>query len=148
MALKADLEQALRDAMRSGDTVRKNTMRMALSAVKEAEVQKKAELDDSAILALLQKEIKARQEALAEAEKAKRADLAENAKAEIKVLEGYLPQALSTQELEDIVHAAIAEVGATTPADMGKVMKAVLPKVQGRADGGQVSQLVRAKLQG
>lgn len=148
MALKADLEQALRDAMRSGDTVRKNTMRMALSAVKEAEVQKKAELDDSAILALLQKEIKARQEALAEAEKAKRADLAENAKAEIKVLEGYLPQALSAQELEDIVHAAIAEVGATTPADMGKVMKAVLPKVQGRADGGQVSQLVRAKLQG
>jgi len=148
MALKADLEQALRDAMRSGDTVRKNTMRMTLSAVKEAEVQKKAELDDSAILALLQKEIKARQEALAEAEKAKRADLAENAKAEIKVLEGYLPQALSAQELEEIVHAAITEVGATTPADMGKVMKAVLPKVQGRADGGQVSQLVRAKLQG
>ncbi|HEY4718178.1 MAG TPA: GatB/YqeY domain-containing protein [Anaerolineales bacterium] len=148
MALKADLEQALRDAMRSGDTVRKNTMRMALSAVKEAEVQKKAELDDSAILALLQKEIKARQEALAEAEKAKRADLAENAKAEIKVLEGYLPQALSAQELEEIVHAAITEVGATTPADMGKVMKAVLPKVQGRADGGQVSQLVRTKLQG
>jgi len=148
MALKADLEQALRDAMRSGDTVRKNTMRMTLSAVKEAEVQKKAELDDSAILALLQKEIKARQEALAEAEKAKRADLAENAKAEIKVLEGYLPQALSAQELEEIVHAAITEVGATTPADMGKVMKAVLPKVQGRADGGQVSQLVRTKLQG
>jgi len=128
--------------------VRKNTMRMTLSAVKEAEVQKKAELDDSAILALLQKEIKARQEALAEAEKAKRADLAENAKAEIKVLEGYLPQALSAQELEEIVHAAITEVGATTPADMGKVMKAVLPKVQGRADGGQVSQLVRTKLQG
>ncbi len=148
MALKADLEQALKEAMRSNNTVSKNTIRMALSAIKEAEVLKKAELDEPAILALLQKEVKSRDEALAEAEKANRDDLAENAKAEIKVLEGFLPKAMSTQELEEIVQAAIAEVGATTPADMGKVMKAVLPKVQGRADGGQVSGLVRSKLQG
>ena len=148
MALKADLEQALKDAMRANNTVSKNTIRMALSALKEAEVQKKAELDDSAILALLQKEVKSRNEALAEAEKADRPDLAENAKAEIKVLEGFLPKGLSAEEIEEIVQAAIAEVGATTPADMGKVMKAVLPKVQGRADGGEVSQLVRSKLQG
>jgi hypothetical protein len=121
---------------------------MALSAIKEAEVLKKAELDEPATLALLQKEVKSRNEALAEAEKAQRDDLAENAKAEIKVLEGFLPKAISTQELEEIVQAAIAEVGATTPADMGKVMKAVLPRVQGRADGGQVSGLVRSKLQG
>ncbi|HLE73393.1 MAG TPA: GatB/YqeY domain-containing protein [Anaerolineales bacterium] len=148
MALKANLEQALKDAMRSNNTVSKNTIRMALSALKEAEVLKKADLDDSAILALLQKEVKSRNEALAEAEKASRPDLAENAKAEIKVLEGFLPQGLSAQEIEEIVEAAIAEVGATTPADMGKVMKAVLPRLQGRADGGQVSQLVRSKLQG
>jgi len=148
MALKADLEQALKDAMRSNNTVSKNTIRMALSAIKEGEVLKKAELDEPAILALLQKEVKSRNEALAEAEKANRDDLAESAKAEIKVLEGFLPQAMSAREVEEIVQAAIAEVGATTPADMGKVMKAVLPKVQGRADGGQVSGLVRSKLQG
>lgn len=148
MALKASLEQALKDAMRSNDTVRKNTIRMVLSAVKEAEVLKKAELDDSAILALLQKEVKSRNEALAEAEKAERPDLAAGARAEIKVLEGFLPKAMSAQELEEVVQAAIAEVGATTPADMGKVMKAILPRLQGRADGGQVSGLVRSKLQG
>lgn len=134
--------------MRASDAVRRGTLRMALAAIKEAEVLKRGELDDAAVIALLQKEVRSRNEALAEAEKANRADLIDNAKAEIKVLEGYLPQGLSEQELEQIVQAAIAEVGASTPADMGKVMKAVLPKVQGRADGGQVSQLVRNKLQG
>jgi uncharacterized protein YqeY len=148
MPVKSDLEAALKDAMRANDTVRKNTLRVALTAIKEAEVQKIGELDDPAILTILQKEVKSRQEALAEAEKANRSDLVENAKAEMRVLEGYLPQGLSEQELEGIVQTAIAEVGASTPADMGKVMKAVLPKVQGRADGGKVSQLVKSKLQG
>lgn len=148
MSVKANLEKALKDAMRSNDAVGKATLRMALSAIKEAEVQKQAELDDPAVLSLLQKEVRSRQEALAEAEKASRPDLAESAKAEMKVLESYLPKGLSPEELETIVQAAIAEVGASTPADMGKVMKAVLPKVQGRADGGKVSELVRTKLQG
>jgi uncharacterized protein YqeY len=148
MSVKADLEQSLKDAMRSNDAVRKSTLRVALAAIKEAEVQKRGELDDAALLSILQKELKSRQEALAEAEKANRADLMDNAKAEMKILEGYLPQGLSEEELEQIVQAAISEVGASTPADMGKVMKAVLPKVQGRADGSQVSQLVRTKLQG
>jgi hypothetical protein len=148
MAVKKDLEAALKDAMRANDAVRKSTLRVALTAIKEAEVQKMGELDDPAILAILQKEVRARQEALAEAEKANRQDLVENAKAEMEVLEGFLPKGLSEQELEAIVQAAIAEIGASTPADMGKVMKAVLPKVQGRADGGQVSQLVRSRLQG
>jgi uncharacterized protein YqeY len=148
MPVKSDLEAALKDAMRANDTVRKNTLRVALTAIKEAEVAKIGELDDPAVLAILQKEVRSRQEALAEAEKASRPDLVENAKAEMKVLEAYLPKGLSEQEIEAIVQAAIEEVGATTPADMGKVMKTVLPKVQGRADGGQVSQLVRSKLQG
>ncbi len=148
MAIKSQLEQALKDAMRANDAVRKSTLRMALTAIKEAEVQKMGELEDPAILAILHKEVRSRQEAMAEAETAKRPDLIDNAKAEMKVLEEYLPKGLAPQELEDIVQAAIAEVGASTPADMGKVMKAVLPKVQGRADGGQVSQLVRSKLQG
>lgn len=148
MSKKSELEQALKEAMRANDAVRKSVLRVALTAIKEAEVQKQAELDDAAILGILQKELKSRHEALEEAEKAAREDLIENAKAEIKVLEGFLPQALSPQELEAIVQEAIAEAGATSPADMGKVMKVVLPKVQGRADGGQVSQLVRTKLQG
>jgi uncharacterized protein YqeY len=148
MSVKSDLEAALKDAMRANDAVRKSTLRIALTAIKEAEVQKMGELDDPTVLAILQKELRSRQEAFAEAEKAGRQDLVENAKAEMKVLEAYLPKGLSEAELEAIVQSAITEVGASTPADMGKVMKAVLPKVQGRADGGQVSQLVRSKLQG
>ena len=148
MSKKSELEQALKEAMRANDAVRKSVLRVALTALKEAEVQKQAELDDAVVLGILQKELKSRHEALEEAEKAARKDLVENAKAEIKILEGFLPQALSPQELEAIVQAAIAEAGATSPADMGKVMKVVLPQVQGRADGGQVSQLVRTKLQG
>jgi uncharacterized protein YqeY len=148
MPIKAQLEHALTDAMRANDAVRKSTLRMALAAIKEAEVLKRGELEDAAILAILQKEVKSRQEALAEADQANRKDLADNARAEMKVLEEYLPKAMSEQELEQIVQAAITEVGAATPADMGKVMKAVLPKVQGRADGSQVSNLVRTKLQG
>jgi uncharacterized protein YqeY len=148
MTIKADLEQALKDALRAGDEMRKNTLRGTLAAIKEAEVLKKGELDETATLAIVQKEVKSRNEALAEAEKANRSDLANKAKAETKVLEGFLPQAMSQQEVEAIVTAAIAEVGASTPADMGKVMKVVLPKLQGRADGAQVSQLVRTKLQG
>lgn len=134
--------------MRASDDLRKTTLRGVLAGIKEAEVLKKGEIDDAAVIAVLQKEVKSRQEAIAEAEKANRPDLIEKAKAESQVLEAYLPQGLSAAEIEAIVTAAIAEAGASTPADMGKVMKVVLPKVQGRADGSQVSQLVRTKLQG
>lgn len=148
MSKKAELEAALKEAMKVGDAVRRNTLRMALAAVKEAEVQKRGELDDAAVIAILQKELKSRQEAIAEGEKAGRSDLVDAAKGEAAIIEGYLPAGLSPAELDAIVTAAIAEAGASTPADMGKVMKVVLPKVQGRADGGQVSALVRSKLQG
>lgn len=148
MSKKAELEAALKEAMKANDTVRRSTLRMALAAVKEAEVQKRAELEDAAVIAILQKELKSRQEAIAEGEKAGRPDLSEAAKVEAKIIEGYLPAGLSPAELESIVTAAITEVGASSAADMGKVMKLVLPKVQGRADGGQISALVKSKLQG
>jgi uncharacterized protein YqeY len=148
MSKKAELEGALKEAMKANDTVRKNTLRMALAAVKEAEVLKRAELEDAAVVSILQKELKSRQEAIAEADKANRKDLADAAKGEAKIIEGFLPAGLSPAELEAIVVAAIAEAGATSPADMGKVMKVVVPKVQGRADGSQVSALVKSKLQG
>lgn len=147
MSKKSELETALKEAMKAGDTMRKDTLRMALAAIKEAEVLKRAELEEAAVVGILQKELKSRNEALAEAEKAGRSDLAENAKAEAKIIEGFLPAGLTPAELEAIVTAAIAETGATSAADMGKVMKVVVSNVQGRADGSQVSALVRSKLQ-
>src|SRR5690606_3163743 len=109
---------------------------------------KRGELDEAAVVSILQKELKSRQEAIAEGEKASRPDLVDAARIEAGIIETFLPAGLSPAEIEAIVTAAIAESGASAPGDMGKVMKLVLPKVQGRADGGQVSALVRAKLQG
>lgn len=148
MSMKTELENAMKEALRSGETVRKNTLRLVLAAIKEAEVREQIALDAAAILSILQKEVKSRQETMDEAEKAGREDLAQAARDEIAILEDYLPQQMSPEELEKLVDEAIAETGASTPAEMGNVMKAVLPKVQGRADGSKVSQMVRAKLQG
>ena len=134
--------------MRSGDTVRKNTVRLALAAIKQAEVDKQTTLDDLAVIALLQKEIKNRKEALEEAKKANREDLIKDNEAEIAVLEVFLPAAMSADELREIVAAAIAETGATSMVDMGNVMKAALPKVAGRAPGGEVSAMVKELLAG
>ena len=134
--------------MRSGDTVRKNTVRMALAAVKQVEVDKRITLDDPAVIALLQKEIKNRKEALEEAKKAEREDLVQENQAEIAVLESFLPAALPEEELREIVKNAILETGATGPADMGRVMKVALEKVAGRAPGGEVSAMVRELLAG
>ena len=134
--------------MRSGDTVRKNTTRMALAAIKQVEVDKRTTLDDMTVIALLQKEIKNRKEAIEEAKKANREDLIADNQAEIAVLEDFLPEAMSADALREIVKAAIAETGASAPADMGKVMKVALEKVAGRAPGGEVSAVVRELLAG
>ena len=137
----------MKDAMKSGDEVRKRTVRMVLAAVKQVEVDKRIELDDMAIMALLQKEIKNRRESLEEAKNANRADLIEANEAEIKVLEVFLPKAMPADELRALVQAAITETGAAGPADMGKVMKLVMPKVAGRAPNDAVSAAVRELLQ-
>ena len=137
----------MKDAMKSGDEVRKRTVRMVLAAVKQVEVDKRIELDDMAIMALLQKEIKNRRESLEEAKKANRPDLIEANEAEIKVLEVFLPKAMPADELRALVQAAITETGAAGPADMGKVMKIVMAKVAGRAPNDAVSAAVRELLQ-
>lgn len=147
MSIKSQLSESMKDAMRSGDEVRLRTVRMALAAVKQAEVDKRIELDDPAVMSLLQKEIKNRRESLEEAKKANRADLVEANEAEIKVLQTFLPEAMPAGELRAIVQAAITETGASSPADMGKVMKAVMPKVTGRAPNDMVSTTVRELLQ-
>ncbi len=146
MVTKAELEAQLKDAMRSGDPVRKRTLRMILAAAKLAEVERRGPLDETALLAVLQKEARVRQEAIADAERAGRADLLEDYRAELGLVESFLPQALTPQELEALAKKAIAEAGASAPGDMGRVMKALMPQVQGRADGKAVSELVRRLL--
>jgi len=146
MPSKSDLESALKDAIRSGDDVRKRTLRMVLSAIKLAEVEKRASLDESAIAGVLRKEIKMRQEAIDEAQRASRADLILASQAEFAVLETYLPRALDPAQLEQLARQAIAEAGAADPQDLGKVMKVLVPLVEGRADGKQVSAIVRELL--
>lgn len=148
MDTKTQLNEAVKQAMKSGDELRKRTLRMALAAIKQAEVDRRISLDETAVLAILQKEIKMRREALEEAQKANRADLAAGAQAEIEVLNAFLPKGLSAEELRELARQAIAETGASTPAEMGKVMKAMMPKVAGRAPGDQVSAAVRELLQG
>ncbi len=147
MTIKTQLNDSMKDAMKSGDEVRKRTVRMVLAAVKQAEVDKRTELDDMAVMNLIQKEMKNRRESLEEAKKANRADLVEANEAEMKVLEAFLPKAMPAEDLRALVQAAIDETGASTPADMGKVMKVVMAKVAGRAPNDVVSATVRELLQ-
>jgi uncharacterized protein YqeY len=146
MNTKEKLTQALKDAMRAKDEIRKRTIRLTLAAIRNAEINQKAELEESAVFTIIQKEVKSRYETIEGAEKAKRDDLIAEANAEIAILEAYLPQALSEAELIALVKEAIAEAGATSPREMGNVMKILMPRVQGRADGKQASQLVQRLL--
>ncbi|MDD5370858.1 MAG: GatB/YqeY domain-containing protein [Anaerolineaceae bacterium] len=147
MEIKARLESELKDAMRNNDDVRRRTIRMILTSMKLAEVEKGAPLEENAILAILQKEIKSRRESAREAQSASRLDLVQDAAREIAVVESFLPKQLDQQELLRLVQDTVAEVGASSAADMGKVMKVLLPKLRGRAAGDQVSLVVRQILQ-
>jgi uncharacterized protein YqeY len=146
MDTKEKLQSELKEALRSGNNVRKTTIRMALSSIKLAEVEKGSALDEATLISIIQKEIKIRQEALQDALKADRLDLIDANKAEINVLESFLPKQLSDEELRKMTIEVISEVQATTPTDMGKVMKSLLPRIQGRAPNDQVSRLVRELL--
>ena len=146
MINKAELEAELHSAMRSRDEVRKRTLRMILSSVQLAEVEKRGELDEAGMQAVLQREVKTRQEAIADAEKAQRPDLAAATHAELAVVQAYLPAQLSPDELEQMTRQAITATGAAGPQDMGRVMKEIMPKLQGRADGKTVNEIVRRLL--
>ena len=148
MVTREELEQQLKDAMRASDEPRKRTLRMILAAVKLAEVEKRGALDEAAMLSILQREVKTRQESLADAERAGRAEMAQDVKTELEIVQSYLPAAMPADELEALVRQAIAEVAASAPADVGKVMKALMPRIQGRADGREVNQVVRRLLGG
>jgi hypothetical protein len=146
MNTKEELESALKDALKAGDDLRKRTLRMALSAIRFAEIEKGQALDESQAQAILQKEVKTRQEAIAEAQHAGRPELEAAARDEIAVLQAFLPQQLSQAELEDMARQVIGETGATSIKEMGQVMKVLLPRLAGRASGDQASQVVRKLL--
>ncbi len=143
MNLKAQLQEELKKAMKSKDALRKKVLRMALAEVKNAEIAKREELEKPEILGVLQKAVKARRETIEGAEQANRPDLIEEAKAEITILEEFLPEAMTEEELRTIVEEIVAQVGATSMRDIGKVMGALIPKIKGRADGGVANKLVR-----
>jgi len=147
METKEKLEVALREALRAGDDVTKRTVRMVLAAVRQVEIDKQVKLDEPAVLNIIQKEIKTRKESVEEARTANRPDIVAATEAEIVVLQAYLPAAMSAEELNGMVSAAILEAGAKSPADMGRVMKLLLPRLAGRAPGDQVSAAVRQALQ-
>ena len=146
MITKGDIESDLKNAMKSGEKIRLNTLRLVLTEVKLAEVAKKGHLDENALLGILQKQAKMRLETIADAKKAGREDMIPALDEELAILKVYLPEPLSDEELNALVKGAIQQSQAQGPQEMGKVMKVVMPQVQGRADGKVVSELVRALL--
>lgn len=146
MVTKQALEGRLHEAMRAGNDLEKRTLRMLLSAWKLAEVERGGPLDEPTALTLIQREAKARTEAIADAERAGRPEIAEAEQAELELLQTYLPQPLSQDELERLAREVISETGALGPQQMGQVMQKLMPRVQGRADGKRVSQVVQILL--
>jgi len=146
MDLQDQLMADLRTGLRDQDAVRKSAIRMAIAALKNARVDKNADLTEDEMIAALAKEVKQRRNAMAEFERAGRQDLVASESAELAVLEAYLPEALSEGELVELARQVIAETGANSPKQMGQVMGALMPRVRGRADGRQVSQIVRELL--
>jgi uncharacterized protein YqeY len=148
MALKERLDQDLKVAMREKAQLRLDTIRMLKSAIKYREIELMKPLDDAGVLSVIASEIKRRRDSVEQYRAGNRPELAEKEEREIAILQAYLPQQLSEDELRAKVDEAVAKVGAQGPKDMGAVMKALLPEVQGRAEGKVVSDLVKARLSG
>ena len=148
MTLKTRLMEDLKRAMREGDEVRKSTIRMVRAAIVNAEKEAGKPLDDEGVIAVLQREVKRRRDAIAAFEQGGREDLAAKERAELAVLEAYLPRMLTPQEIEAAAKEVIAEVGAKGMGDMGPVMRTLMGRLKGRADGRQVSEIVRRLLAG
>ncbi|NMB56058.1 MAG: GatB/YqeY domain-containing protein [Leptolinea sp.] len=143
MTIKEALDSALKESLKSGDEIRKTTVRMALAAIKQVEVDKRTKLDDDGVISVLQKEVKNRRETIEDAKKAGRPDMVAAVENEIAILELYLPKEMDQAELKAIIEKITSEVGASSLADMGRVMKLVMPQVQGRASGDTISRAVR-----
>ena len=146
MDIRETLMQDLKYAMKDKDTIRKNTVTMIRSAILQFEKDNLTELDEEGVLDIIAKELKKRRDVLPEYEKSGRDDLIGDIKREIEILLAYLPKQLTMEELEVIVSEAIAETGATSMKDMGKIMATVMPKTKGRADGKMINAIVKEKL--
>ncbi len=146
MALRDRITEDMKNAMRAGDKDRLGTIRLLLAAIKQREVDERITLDDGQVLSVLEKMVKQRREAITQFQAGGRADLVAKETAEIGVLQGYLPAQLTEAELEALISESIAATGATSVKDMGKVMAAVKPRAQGRADMGAVSARIKQKL--
>lgn len=148
MPLKARLTEDMKQALKAGDKPRLSVIRMALAAVKQREVDDRAELDDGQIVGVIEKMIKQRRESAAQYRSGNREDLAAKEEAEVEVLAGYLPEPLSDAEIDALIDEAIATTGAESMRDMGGVMNQIRASAQGRADMGTVSTRVKARLSG
>ena len=148
MSLKNRITDDMKAAMRSGEKERLGTIRLILAALKQREVDERIVLDDTQILAVLEKMLKQRRDSIDQFSAAGREDLATIERAEVAVIQAYLPEPLSAAELDLIVAKAISDSGAAGPKDMGKVIGLVKPQVAGRADMGQISELIKRKLAG
>ena len=148
MTLKQQLTDDMKTAMRGGEKDRLGAIRLILAAIKQREVDERIELDDVQTLAVLEKMVKQRKDSISQFEAASRQDLADIEKAEMKVIEVYLPAKLGDEEIDALITAAIAETGASSARDMGKVVAAVKEKAAGRADMGVVSSRIKSRLAG
>ena len=145
-SLKEQITEAMKDAMRSKEKERLGTIRLILSEVKRIEVDERIDIDDARLLAVLDKMVKQRRDSISQFEQAGRQELADKEQTEIVVIQDFLPQPLSEEELAAMIDDTIASVGAESMKDMGKVMGIIKPQIQGRADAGVVSGVIKAKL--
>lgn len=146
MALREQINDDLKAAMRGGDVARRDTIRLLLAALKQREVDERKVLTDADVLGVIEKMLKQRRDSISQFEQGGRQDLADREKQELTLLQAYMPQALGADEIAAAVAAAVAETGAAAPSDMGKVMAVLKPKLAGRADMSQVSAAVKARL--
>jgi len=145
-SLKQEITEHMKDAMRSGDTKRRDAIRLLQAAIKQREVDDRVEMDDVAVIAVIEKMIKQRKDSITQYVAAKREDLADIERYEVSVLQAYMPKALSDSEIEGIVEEVIASTGAKKQQEMGKVIAVLKPKLAGQADMGKVAALVKNKL--
>lgn len=146
MPLKVRINEDMKAAMRAKETARLSALRLLLAAIKQREVDERIELDDAGVIAVVDKMLKQRRDSVTQYENAQRQDLADAERFEIEVLSAYKPAGLSSEQIAAEVDAAVAETGATGPADMGKLMAALKPRLAGKADMAEVSKLVKSRL--
>ncbi|MFW6282866.1 MAG: GatB/YqeY domain-containing protein [Minisyncoccales bacterium] len=146
MNLKKQIQEDLKEALKAKEKDKISVLRMINASIKNKEIDKKEELSNDEIIQIISKEIKKRKEGLKEFEKAKREETVEKEKKQLKIIEKYLPEQMSKEEIEELAEKIIKEVGAKGMSDMGKVMEKIMPKTKGKADGKVVSSIVRKKL--